>query len=1700
MVDQHSSFSSAYSYSSHLCQTISSYFFICFYISIHLHIVIPKNKSKSKYSSTTMSKPRRNRSLNTLIEDGLVDTEATWSFTWSDVTYTGTITKSKGHYCFSGAQKDGLVITEHASTTFIRNFLALDSSTIVDGNKIMFVNNKRISDYVLLESPSSSTTSTPTSNNSSNNNNNVMTTPTRDGSVVNLIESFKSIGLTLSPPSSITTPPSTPFSSGPPRSPASVVAPNSKLLSGNSNSYHSNMRTIAYQFYREGDDNIPLSPVKDNIIIPATIVPSSPTSTTTSTTSTTSTTPTTATTLISTPTKKEPIKIEYEDSTIKASGIGRYFHLDCERYFNWSTKKKSSSSTSSTPSSSSSSSTSTSTSSDNETISNAIIQDGFAWEDKVLEILIQEKHKIHQPVKGAQTIPFDQVVKLLKEEKENSYIVQATLIAPISFRQNIPDHVKFTQSIPDFLRIGRSIGGGKRKLKILDAKSTASIHFAQKVQLAYYYIWLQGIIESENITDLELDDFGAIFLKGLTTPMDFNILEPVRLLKRFLYGDKTNSQSQMVKIISTPREESVWRLTETCEGCEYLEQCTAQANSELNHNAIANVQIDTITSLLEYHQQKQDQSTTPTKSAPIKMNEIEKLNSIKVEDVDDPQLKVQLLRLKPKLQTVLSNTVVPTGYVDVMLPSYEDISIYLSLVSHPLKQTFYKWTILKVENSISKTPKDPLNIDYQSLSHNTIFYNGENFYSLILKLNSIFSDAINTKSTLQVFTWDAFEKSYFLKSCYELLKRSYDIDDKEMQSNLVHVMGVLMDNSNWINFNIGGVYPQEPFSYNVGGQSQGSGPSNFPFILVKDQILKSLAIKVSPPFSIGEISKKVLSLDTIPSSLNSDYIFNNYIKKDHKDKEENVVFNERTEQLFNLMAHLRSILFTDIYKQKSQKFNFRKFLNYNNILVNKLLYCHQFESMESYREIKSARSNPLSLNIYDGKYLILRKLSNQPNKDGFYRFQADIIPQYYSYFQQKLADAFSHFCLTPNTQDGLNFLSSFNDISYQSQYGVRGMCDISDFEIDQVEAYPTQYLFNAKISIKPSKNSNLFNDCNSNEFILFERFDNHFFSQYKWLVQGYDSIDSQGTEESTLLGLFDKPLEWIREEEDYKKFSLAFTNTIEAFNQTSSNHPDQRLTLTKSQREIAISVVQRRLQLVRGPPGTGKTHFLALLVLMFFETIFRMKSHDTYTIVISALTHTAIDNALIRIAQLKKEYEGYAGSALPFHIYKKENKPLAKELVEQGILEHKQLDKKTCPRFIVVGATCWGVNTYKNPIDFLIIDEASQLQTPIAALAINKAPRVVVCGDPKQLPPVLHGTYHSNKSLSVDEYTSDPKVHKSIFSCLKGLLRHHLVADPFLSLNENFRMTSDLCQFSSLLYGPSYRCAETGAREFNIHTLQQSKEWKDLLSRSTSVIQGLYGDHRSCHSIVLDTKYLGNRRVEVELVREIYRFELGLFKSSRSSSTTSASELEDQFWKSKQLGIITPLNMQRIDMQSMISSEQYLAGSQEFKPSVGTVEKMQGQEFDTVVVCYNGWNSGSGKTLDFIFNLNRLNVGFTRSKTRLILIISESLLRPNQLVLNNAKTSKAYNHLLNYVQNSSIHKFIIKQTNIYQKTPIRDTTPTTPTTPISPFNFNIINNNNNNSPSTPNNNNQTNNIPSTPETLLQQEFIRKLNLNKEEED
>lgn len=132
------------------------------------------------------------------------------------------------------------------------------------------------------------------------------------------------------------------------------------------------------------------------------------------------------------------------------------------------------------------------------------------------------------------------------------------------------------------------------------------------------------------------------------------------------------------------------------------------------------------------------------------------------------------------------------------------------------------------------------------------------------------------------------------------------------------------------------------------------------------------------------------------------------------------------------------------------------------------------------------------------------------------------------------------------------------------------------------------------------------------------------------------------------------------------------------------------------------------------------------------------------------------------------------------------------------------------------------------------------------------------------------------------------------------------------------------------------------------------------------------------------------------------------------------------FW-GNQLFLVTPRNLQRHTMLQSLS--QYHAtdapanppAAEGFLPSdgspAGTVEKRQGAEADTAIVCYGQVSPEEvARNSGFYFNMNRLNVSLTRARRKRILLLSAAMLEPQSVPVDNARAAQAFFYLQEFVQ------------------------------------------------------------------------------------
>jgi DNA replication ATP-dependent helicase Dna2 len=261
----------------------------------------------------------------------------------------------------------------------------------------------------------------------------------------------------------------------------------------------------------------------------------------------------------------------------------------------------------------------------------------------------------------------------------------------------------------------------------------------------------------------------------------------------------------------------------------------------------------------------------------------------------------------------------------------------------------------------------------------------------------------------------------------------------------------------------------------------------------------------------------------------------------------------------------------------------------------------------------------------------------------------------------------------------------------------------------------------------------------------------------------------------------------------------------------------------------------------------------------------------------------------------------------------------------------------------VVGATPFATcNTrLENYLfDTIIFDEASQITTILALMAMRKGKRFIFIGDQKQLPPVLL----SRSVLGKESY--------SVFSRLTGQKANHLVM-----LDETYRMNQWLTDWPSRTFYEGHLCAAGANRERCLKLTRIEDRFATVLN----------GDHPAIFIPTPDgsaqTKSWQEARLVVDLCAAIGAGGLPL----------------------SEIGIVSPYRAQGRIVRNLLVKR---FGRQAAREVVAdTVERMQGQERELIILSLcTGDPAFLGTVAEFFFQPERLNVSVTRAKTKLIII------------------------------------------------------------------------------------------------------------------
>nr|WP_293096082.1 AAA domain-containing protein [Okeania sp. SIO2F4] len=424
--------------------------------------------------------------------------------------------------------------------------------------------------------------------------------------------------------------------------------------------------------------------------------------------------------------------------------------------------------------------------------------------------------------------------------------------------------------------------------------------------------------------------------------------------------------------------------------------------------------------------------------------------------------------------------------------------------------------------------------------------------------------------------------------------------------------------------------------------------------------------------------------------------------------------------------------------------------------------------------------------------------------------------------------------------------------------------------------------------------------------------------------------------------------------------------------------------LDDKQIEAIINGLKTRIQLLQGPPGTGKTETTAIAT--FLRILARSSPGDI--ILITAHTHQAVDELLLRLDNLLPILNQNATNLnfnLPSiqlsRVDPKNNEDFHNKNV--NLFSSKpcvsDVNRMRKNNILVIGGTTNGILKMVNELNqrkkfskdypqgfkttTLIVDEASMMVFPhflaLATLVKNDG-EIMLAGDHRQLTPIITHDWENEDRPPVVSYHPYVSAYQAIQN-LKENSDTQIPDEAILcsALNFSFRLPPVIRELIARLYSKLDNIQLRGKEtDKNIEKKEINGTWEKLLPGNRGLYLVLHSERKSRRS----------NQIEVEIIKQII---------------DGGGEIPDG-----SIGIVTPHRAQRTLLKTELAD--YYENAIDV---IDTVEKFQGGERPNIIVSATASDqSAISKNVEFILNLNRSNVAFSRVKERLIVVCSKTLL------------------------------------------------------------------------------------------------------------
>ncbi|KAG0331072.1 Tripartite DNA replication factor, partial [Podila humilis] len=951
--------------------------------------------------------------------------------------------------------------------------------------------------------------------------------------------------------------------------------------------------------------------------------------------------------------------------------------------------------------------------------------------------------------------------------------------------------IEFGRFIPDFIRIVpgsmRQNGTRRNKLFIIDAKSSLQVKISHQFQVAMYAIFLDHLISLHNQrSDVEIDTQGGVWIPSDPEPKTFSLSFMQPVVERFI-------KDQLPAILSKPLSEAEWHIDGVCNQCEFLPRCRVDAVAQKTLSLIPLLSKQSalwLKSLTTSFSSAYTSSASGTKRCEIEdLEDLVRNRHLLAED--QRTYFDNILRINNDGRSMLLDSyhgrrlkALPVRTLE--LPLNYNERLLVNALFNPLHRLPYAYSLdicREQQYMPSRTLANAISFstDLKTTCDEHVLL-AEEFVSALYDC-LVQTSQLPRPQILSIF----FYSRSTMNNVQKLLIKIISPGDtsryrwkETTRMKATELLGNLFEDASFLTM------------FEDGSEQKTTTGTALPDLLglTHNPTLKALAYD-KRVFSIDAAVQALVVLPTTGS-----YSFANIMRwlvdaempgiVDQRDRDdsgynEGAIFQSWTQgkqghevktkvskwavQQNVILLALYGVLRTEckndlgsILLATQKTFKMRNRLNLENKILAQFAYFIEWETIVQVqrlqerrvvlsREDSFAQQVSFELTFVERVGNSAHLVSKSSEYIGKFMVTSQLNPG-------ALADnSFPNWILSADTPEGQRSRLKYDDMKDVLNiygYGSPAVVGIESVDYDKSIVYikGSYDAMTVQLGVDVGKT-----------FILERReYSPNLNTTLKKLV-------AMDRESKLFLKLIADPNKWGLQKPSYS--DDVFLESILG----SARQYD----MTASQDQAFAKVIRQRMQIIWGPPGSGKTQFLALTILRFIDIMrglsLKGKGKGPQTIVLTALTHSAIDNLVARVLLLHDiiaPHAGYEGMIRPLLIYRLggyNQKPDDGTAGGTGVItlaaadfgaKHGRYENSGDVDIVrIVCGTVWGLRkaafAVKKPaeclqnIQMLMVDEGSQLLSVDALHAIElldpSSGRLIVAGDHLQLGPVVVGDY-----------------------------------------------------------------------------------------------------------------------------------------------------------------------------------------------------------------------------------------------------------------------------------------------------------------------------------------------------------------------